>query len=84
MITVKCVEDYNPYDNSKYLELEKGQVYEVDEISMGASFTYITLKDLPHRSFNSICFEFYEDDKTIDIYRDKRFYPAWKNPQSSF
>ena len=84
MIAAKCIKDYNPFDKSRYLGLEIGQMYEVEKISMGASYTFVSLKDKPGRSYNSVCFEFYEDDKPLNIYRDKRFYPVWKNTQSSF
>ena len=75
MLTAKCVKDYNPFDHSRYFGLEKGQMYEVEEISIGASYSFVSLKDKPGNCYNSICFEFYEDDKPLDIYRDKRFYP---------
>jgi hypothetical protein len=54
-------------------------MYEVDLIDMGSSSTDILLKGFNDRDskswFNSVCFEFYEDDKEIDIYSDKRFNP---------
>ncbi len=84
MITAKCIKDFNPFDGARYPEIEIGKEYIVQEISMGASFTHISLKGIPDRWYNSICFEFYEDNSPLDIYRDKRFYPVWKNPQGSF
>jgi hypothetical protein len=78
MIYAKCIENEGPVSKRKY-PLEIGKMYEVDLIDMGSSSTDILLKGFNDRDskswFNSVCFEFYEDDKEIDIYSDKRFNP---------
>lgn len=73
-IYAKCVRESDP--NCSWIEhdLEVGKMYEVEEISMGQSYTSIDLKNRI-RSYNSVIFEFYEGDKQIDIYSDKRFNP---------
>lgn len=58
--------------------LSIGEEYVVDGISMGQSYTYITLmnpKQGTKNPFNSVIFDFYEDGKKINIYKDKRYNP---------
>ena len=73
MITAKCINNRQLWPE-KELSLEVSKSYEVDHIDMGQSFTFVHLKGL-EEWFNSLCFEFYEDDKPLDIYKDKRFNP---------
>lgn len=73
MIYAKCIKNIDPMSN-KILPLKISRMYEVECIDMGQSYTWITLKELAG-SYNSILFEFYENDKSIDIYSDKRFNP---------
>lgn len=54
--------------------LEKGKDYEVREIFMGQSRTSIFLEGL-EGPFNSVQFEFFEDGKPLNIFRDSRFNP---------
>lgn len=78
MITAKVI---RKSQNDAWLnhDLEYGKTYEVEDIDMGQSFTSIYLKDMRNartgvlRSYNSVIFEFYEDGKSLDIYRDTRF-----------
>ena len=51
-----------------------GASYDVESISMGQSNTAIYLVGYK-QPFNSVHFEFFENDKQIDIFRDKRFNP---------
>lgn len=78
MIYAKCIENEAPVSKRKY-PLEVGKMYEVDTINMGGSYTDILLKGFDSKYFrnwfNSVCFEFYENGKEIDIYSDKRFNP---------
>jgi hypothetical protein len=71
MITAKVI---SKSENEPWLkhDLEYGKEYEVEDIDMGQSYTsvYIIGKPFP---YNSVFFEFYEDGKPLDIYRDKRF-----------
>lgn len=55
-------------------DLEYGKMYEVDGIDMGQSYTSVYLKNMIN-PYNSVIFEFYEDGKPLDIYRDTRFNP---------
>ena len=65
-----------PYDREKAERagLVQGEDYELDQIIMGQSSTWIYLVGHRH-PFNSVQFEFYEDGKRLDIYRDPRFNP---------
>ena len=76
MIYAKCIENEAPVSKRKY-PLEIGKMYEVDSIDMGSYKTDILLKgfnDWDSKSwFNSVCFEFYEKGKEIDIYSCERF-----------
>ena len=77
MIEAKCIRNFNPFTNKPEKELVIGKSYEVEYISMGQSFTFIALKEFKN-SFNSVDFEFYENGKPLDIYKDLRFNPYLK------
>jgi hypothetical protein len=51
-----------------------GSAHEVEHIIMGQSYTTIKLKGC-NTYFNSVNFEFEEDGKPLNIYRDARFNP---------
>lgn len=55
-------------------DLEYGKMYEVEDIDMGQSYTSVYIVDKPY-PYNSIFFEFYENGKLLDIYKDARFNP---------
>ena len=78
MLYAKFMYPDNGYNSDKeYAEkmgLEVGERYEVANVSMGGSHTSIYLKDIKG-VFNSVQFEFEEDEKPIDIYRDPRYNP---------
>lgn len=76
-IYAKCVRESDKECSWLEHDLEVGKMYEVEKISMGQSYTSICLKDKKH-SYNSVIFDFYEGDKQIDIYSDKRFNPYIK------
>ncbi len=60
---------------AKKAELKIGERYEVEYLSMGQSNTSIYLKGVDG-CFNSVQFDFEEDDKTpVDIYRNHRYNP---------
>ena len=70
----------NDYDREKTKRLLFiGLDYEVENISMGQSYTNISLSDFDDKFFNSVNFDFFEKigDKItpLDIYNDKRFNP---------
>ena len=73
MITAKCIKNIDPWGD-RQTDLEVGKEYEVKHISMGGSRTSIYLVEKRY-SYNSIMFEFYENGKTINIYKDRRFNP---------
>lgn len=58
--------------------LLEGEEYEVSCIDMGQSYTSICLenpKEGTKNPFNSVIFEFYEDEEELNIYSDYRFNP---------
>ena len=65
MITAICVKLNNDGWDS-YEELELGKTYEVDYAIVDRCRTDVYLKGMP-RSYNSVCFRFYKDNKAIDI-----------------
>lgn len=74
MVTAKVIKNQDPLSEAKYEGLQQGHTYPVENISMGQSFTYVRLDGI-HPLINSVCLEFYENGKEIDIYSDKRFNP---------
>lgn len=64
------------FDKQQMVEcnLKVGDRIPVRDIDMGQSRTTISL-DGYKGSFNSVFFEFEENDKEIDIYGDKRYNP---------
>lgn len=73
MITAKVIRESQDDTWLKH-DLEPGKEYEVRCIDMGSWHTSIYLVDKPF-PYNSIFFEFYEDGKPLDIYKDARFNP---------
>ena len=73
MITAKVIKESqnDPWLNH---DLEYGKMYEVEDIDMGQSYTSVYIVDKPY-PYNSIFFEFYENGKLLDIYKDARFNP---------
>ena len=72
MIVGKCIRnDIESY--GEYPELEVGKFYVVTKISVGDFISYINLEGYGDTEFNSVCFEFYEDMKSLCIYTDSRF-----------
>lgn len=70
MVTAKVLKD----DDG----LIKGEIYEVEYISMGQSYSSIYLKNPKEGTknpFNSVIFNFYENEKKINIFKDRRFNP---------
>jgi hypothetical protein len=65
------------YDWLKKQNLTDGAEYDVEKVDMGQSYTSITLVGIKG-GFNSVWFEFFEDGKPIDIYRDARYNPYIK------
>ena len=72
MLIGKVTKESTPYVQH---DLEVGKSYEVSRINMGQSHTTIYLVAKRNRVYNSVIFEFYEDNKRIDIYADARFNP---------
>ena len=61
---------------AKKMGLKVGEKYEVEDLSMGGSYTSIFLKDI-NGVFNSVQFEFEEDGKPIDIYNTPKYNPYY-------
>jgi hypothetical protein len=57
--------------------LEEGKEYIVTDVSMGQFYTSIFLDGFS-KCFNSVNFDFFEDGKPLNIYRDARFNPYMK------
>lgn len=58
--------------------LIEGEEYEVRYISMGQSYTSISLENPKigtSNPFNSVIFDFFENGKKLDIFEDRRFNP---------
>ena len=58
---------YSPEGENPKSPLILNAMYEVEWVSMGQSYTSITLKDFPNCHFNSVSFDFYHDDKLIKL-----------------
>ena len=73
LVFAKCIKNIDPATDKK-LDLEVGQYYIVKNISIGQSFSYVTIGDT---SYNSILFEYFDKFMfPLDIY-DK--YSPYKN-----
>ena len=58
---------YSPESKRPESPLVLNQLYEVEYVSMGQSYTSVYLKDFPKRPFNSVSFDFYHDDIPIKL-----------------
>ena len=78
MVTAKFTNPENgfPHDEEKAKKagLIAGNEYPVSDISIGQSYTSVHLENF-QGAFNSVQFEFYEDGKPLNIFRDRRFNP---------
>jgi hypothetical protein len=52
--------------------LKVGERYEVEYLSMGGSHTSVFLNNI-NGCFNSVQFEFYENEQPVDIYRNPKY-----------
>ena len=59
-------------ESAKKAGLKVGEKYEVEDLSMGGYYTSIWLKGIDE-IFNSVQFDFYEDEQPIDIYRSPKY-----------
>lgn len=73
MVTAKCIKERNPWGDIP-TTLTLGKEYEVKYIEMSSAITFVFIKE-QKGVFNSLCFEFYEDGKPLDIFSDIRFNP---------
>lgn len=73
MLIAKCKKNIDPRGD-KETDLVIGEEYEVERVEMGQSSTSIELKGKDF-CYNSVMFDFYEEGKEIDIYRDERYNP---------
>lgn len=72
-IYAKCIQKSGDCSWTEH-DLQVGAYYKVEKIEMGQSYTSIYLEEF-FRVYNSVYFEFYENGKEINIYKDKRFNP---------
>ena len=56
------------------LGLQQNHKYMVESVDMGSSYTDVYLAGFG-RPFNSVYFEFFEDEKPVDIYRHPAYNP---------
>ena len=73
MLIAKCIQDFDPWNEEKY-PINIGKTYEVNDVDMGRSYTTIYLVGFK-QGFNSVCFKFYENNRSINIYKDRRYNP---------
>lgn len=77
MLQAKYTKPNAEYDGDQKMcreNLTLGESYEVTYVSMGQSHTNIYLKGI-EGCFNTVNFDFYEDGKPINIFRDPRYNP---------
>lgn len=77
MLQAKYTKPNAGYDGDQKMcreNLTLGELYEVTYVSMGQSHTNIYLKGI-EGCFNTVNFDFYEDGKPINIFRDPRYNP---------
>jgi len=55
-----------------YSELEIGKEYEVEDIEVGQSYSYVLLIG-KGKAYNTVAFDFFEDGKPLDFLKDFRF-----------
>ena len=73
MVTALCVKNKDPRNNEDF-DLIVGKEYEVERIMISQTSTSIILKQTDG-IYNSVCFEFFENNLPLDIYKDRRFNP---------
>lgn len=77
---------YTPEAEKLDSPLVLNQLYEVETVNMGQSYTSIYLKDFPNRHFNSVSFDFYHDDKQIklqDFPQYNPYYDGYENEEDN-
>ena len=74
MITAKVIRESDENISCLQHDLEVGKEYPVSLISVCSFHTDIYLQDR-NKIYNSVYFEFFEDGKPLDIFKDKRFNP---------
>lgn len=76
MLYAKFMYPENGYDvdieEAERYGLEIGKKYEVEYLSMGGFHTSIFLKNI-NGVFNSVQFDFFEDEQEVDIYRNPKY-----------
>ena len=75
-LTAKCIRDKSEsWVYEDYPELENGKTYKVTHIGVFRSFTLIMLEGFGDKEYNSVCFEIFENGKSIDkrYTKDVRF-----------
>lgn len=75
-LTAKCLRNKSEsWVHEDYSELEIGKTYKVTHIGVFRSFTRIMLEGFGDKEYNSVCFEIFENGKSIDkrYTKDVRF-----------
>lgn len=79
-LTAKCLRNKSEsWVHEDYSELEIGKTYKVTHIGVFRSFTCIMLEGFGDKEYNSVCFEIFEDGKSIDkrYTKDVRFWAPY-------
>ena len=79
-LTAKCLRNKSEsWVHEDYSELEIGKTYKVTHIGVFRSFTLIMLEGFGDKEYNSVCFEIFEDGKSIDkrYTKDVRFWAPY-------
>jgi hypothetical protein len=79
-LTAKCLRNKSElWVREDYSELEIGKTYKVTHIGVFRSFTRIMLEGFGDKEYNSVCFEIFEDGKSIDkrYTKDVRFWAPY-------
>lgn len=79
-LTAKCLRNKSElWVREDYSELEIGKTYKVTHIGVFKSSTRIMLEGFGDKEYNSVCFEIFEDGKSIDkrYTKDVRFWAPY-------
>lgn len=68
---------YTPEAGKPNSPLVLNQLYEVETVNMGQSYTSVYLKDFPNRPFNSVSFDFYHDTEEIHLQDFPQYNPYY-------
>ncbi|MDE6007433.1 MAG: hypothetical protein K2G67_07765 [Muribaculaceae bacterium] len=68
-IKAVCISNQDPTTGIKET-LEIGETYMIDFVIVGSSYTHVYLSEFPDKSFNSLLFNYYQDDEKFFLNKD--------------